>query len=212
MKELIIIGARGFGRETYVLATECLDFGVKFTIKGFLDDKFDALDSYSGYPPILGAVETYEIKPNDIFICARGDVRFKEKYAQIILEKGGDFISLVHPTAFISHNVIVGKGCIICRNALVSCDVKVDDFVTVQSNAVLGHDSKIGKWSILDSFTFLGGGTVLGKSVTVHTGAKIAPRLIIKDAVVVGMGSAVIRNVETELTVVGVPARVLAKK
>ena len=111
-------------------------------LKGFLDDKFDALVFIFRISSNLGAVETYEIKPNDIFICALGDVRFKEKYAQIILEKGGDFISLVHPTAFISHNVIVGKGCIICRNALVSCDVKVDDFVTVQSNAVLGHDSK----------------------------------------------------------------------
>ena len=44
MKHLLIIGARGFGREVYDLAMDCIEAGAEFDIKGFLDDKKDALD------------------------------------------------------------------------------------------------------------------------------------------------------------------------
>ena len=35
MKNLLIIGARGFGREIYNLALESIGYGTEFTIKGF---------------------------------------------------------------------------------------------------------------------------------------------------------------------------------
>lgn len=89
MKSLIIIGARGFGREVFDLAKECSGFGSEFYIKGFLDDKKDALVSFSNYPPILDSVEKYKIQENDIFVCALGDVVDKKKYVSLILAKGG---------------------------------------------------------------------------------------------------------------------------
>lgn len=53
MKNLLIIGARGFGREIYNLALESIGYGTEFTIKGFLDDKKEVLDGYDGYPSII---------------------------------------------------------------------------------------------------------------------------------------------------------------
>jgi hypothetical protein len=44
MKQLIIIGARGFGREVYSLAKRSIGYNEDFVMKGFLDDKLDALD------------------------------------------------------------------------------------------------------------------------------------------------------------------------
>jgi len=52
MPNLIIIGARGFGREIFNLAVDCIAAGANFTIKGYLDDKSDALQGYQNYPPI----------------------------------------------------------------------------------------------------------------------------------------------------------------
>ena len=53
MKNLLIIGARGFGREIFNMAHDCNGFGSEFIIKGFLDDKKDALDNFNGYVPIM---------------------------------------------------------------------------------------------------------------------------------------------------------------
>ena len=72
MKNLIIIGARGFGREVSDLAQYCIGYKSEFVIKGFLDDDNEILDKFIGYPPIIDSVENYAIEENDIFICEIG--------------------------------------------------------------------------------------------------------------------------------------------
>ena len=54
MKDLIIIGAGGFGRELFSAAREAVGFGEQFRVKGYLDANPAALDRFAGYPPILG--------------------------------------------------------------------------------------------------------------------------------------------------------------
>jgi hypothetical protein len=88
MKQLLIIGARGFGREFFYWAKECHGYGTAFGIKGFLDDKADALDRLPGYGPIISSVEGYEVQPGDVFTCALGDVRQKKRYVEMIRAKG----------------------------------------------------------------------------------------------------------------------------
>ncbi len=204
MKHLIIIGARGFGREVYNLYKDCSYSNMN--CKGFLDDKTDALTGYNNYPPILSSVESYMPEPDDVFICALGDVSYKEKYASIILEKGGIFISLIHPSASISMNTTIGKGCIIEKHAIVSCDANIGNFVTVMPHAVLGHDIQVGDWSHIGSFAFMGGFSKLGRSVTLHPTVNILPHKRVGDNATVGAGSVVIRPVKEETTVFGVPA------
>lgn len=209
MNNLLIIGARGYGRETYNMAVESIGYGETFVIKGYLDDKFDALDGFEGYPPIIDSVENYEIQKDDVFVCALGDVHYKKKYVDAILSKGGHFINLVHKDAYISRNVSMGQGCIICRQAGVSCDISIGDFVTLQSMVSLGHDVVIGNFCHLNSCALLGGGVVLGDLVTIHPSAVIHPHKKIGNNVIVGAGSVVIRNIKDNVTVIGNPATVL---
>ena len=102
MKDLLIIGARCFGREVYDLAMDCIDAGADFVVKGFLDDKKDALDGLGEYPPIVSSVEDYEIQPDDVFICGLGTPEWRKVYTEKILAKGGVFISLISPVVFLS--------------------------------------------------------------------------------------------------------------
>ena len=46
MKHLLIIGARGFGREIYNLAINSIGYQEEFDIKGYLDNKLEALCNY----------------------------------------------------------------------------------------------------------------------------------------------------------------------
>lgn len=207
MKHLIIIGARGYGRGVCDIARLMKNFDNEFDIKGFLDDKMDALDMYVGYPPIIGAVESYEIQEDDVFVCALGDVNYKRKYVELILKKGGNFMNIIHPSVHIGSNLKIGQGCVIAYGSFIDSDVQIGDFVNIQACVVVGHDSKIGDWTILDCHTFIGGFAMIGKSATIHTGAKILPKIIVGDCSTANAGSIVIRNVKKDSVVMGNPAR-----
>ena len=207
MKQLLIIGARGWGREVYDIAKACIAAGAEFMVKGFLDDKSDALDGYENYPPILGPVETYDVKPDDVFVCALGDVSYKKHYADIIESKGGMFVSLIHPTAILGNNAHIGVGCVVGAYANLSNDTRIGDFVTFSIKAGMGHDSSIGDYSHIGGFTNISGFVAIGEMVTVHPCCNILPHKKIGDKAVIGTSSVVLTNVKMGKTVYGNPAR-----
>ncbi|KFF05892.1 PglD-related sugar-binding protein [Flavobacterium reichenbachii] len=207
MKNLIIIGARGYGREVYNLALQCAGYQKDFTVKGFLDDKADALDGFENYPEIIGNVEDYTIQENDVFCCALGSVKWKKHYIELIESKNGTFINLIHPTVIIHSNVKLGNGLIAFMYSNISNDCTIGNYVTIQGFVAIGHDSKIGKWSHLNAYSFTGGFAVLEEEVTLNTRSTILPNITVRKGAVVGAASLVIKNVKENTTVFGVPAR-----
>lgn len=207
MKHLLIIGARGWGREVFDIATACIRAGADLSIKGFLDDKVDALYGYDNYPPIVGSVETYEIQQDDVFLCALGDVNFKYLYVQKILEKGGKFTTLIHPTAIVGNNAKIGKGCIVGAYANISCDTRVGDYVTFSIKSGMGHDSTIGDYSHIGGLTNISGFVEIGNNVTIHPCCNILPHRKIGEGATIGTGSVVLSNVKPKMTVFGNPAK-----
>lgn len=205
MKKLVIIGAGSYGREIYNLALESKGYGEKFIIKGFIDNLYDAVE-YENYPPILGIVEDYCPKTEDVFVCAIMDVEVKRKYIDIVLEKGGIFFTLIHKASRIWQNTIIGRGSIICDNVSISCDVTIGDFVTIQTMSVIGHDCVIGNYSHLNCFSFLGGKCKVGEMSTINTGAILLPGKKVGNHSIVGAGSVVLKSVKDGQTVFGYPA------
>lgn len=211
MRHLYIIGARGFGREVYNLFLECKnrlqDIVQDIECIGFLDDKSDALDKYSGYPPIVSSVEDFVPKENDVFICALGDVHFKKLYAEKIASRGGNFISLIHPDVHIGMNTKMGRGCIVRTACSIDCDITIGDFVTIMGYSVLGHDCQVSDWSHLGAYTFLGGFSSVGQLSTLHPGVRLLPHKKVGNEAIVGAGSVVLRNVKDKTSVFGIPAK-----
>lgn len=207
MKNLVIIGARGYGREVCGLARQCSGYNTEYTIKGFLDDKLDALDGFENYPAIISSVENYEVQDNDVFVCALGSVQWKKHYVEIILSKGGQFINLIHPTVVFTSNVKLGNGIIVFMYSNISNDCVLDDFVTIQGFVAIGHDSKIGKWCHINAYSFTGGYAVLEEEVCLNTRSTVLPNIIVRKGATVGAASLVIKNVKENTTVFGVPAK-----
>jgi len=208
MKKLIIIGAGSYGREIYNLALECNGYGLEFEIKGFLDNLYEEI-GYEGYPEILGKVDEYEPQANDVFVCALMDVDIKKKYIDIVAERGGKFINLIHKTASIWKNTKLGIGCIVREDVRISCDISIGNFVTIQPMSLLGHDVEVGDYCHLNTYSFLGGKVKIGDMSTINTGAIVLPGMEIGGHSVVGAGSVVMRNVGDGMTVLGNPARIM---
>lgn len=209
MKHLLIIGAGGFGREVYNMLPDSIGYGTDFRVKGFLDDKTDALQGMEGYPQIIDSVEHYVPQEDDVFICALGDAHRKRHCAEIILGKGGKFINIIHNTASIGRNTQIGLGCIITDNVGISCDITIGDFVTFLSYTIIGHDARIGNYCHLGCRSFMGGYSVLGDTTTIQTNSIVLPYVKVGNDCTVGAGAVVIKKVKDGNTVYGNPATVL---
>lgn len=192
---------------TYCLAQRCIDAGMDLAIKGFLDDKTSALDGYKDYAPIISSVEAYVPEENDVFICALGSPEYKKKYAQIILEKKGDFISLIDPTAVLEKNAEIGMGCIVMRDVRIGQDVQVGDFVTFDGRVIVSHDDVIGDYCHIGATSFIAGAVKVAQGVTVHPGSYIIPHKKIGERAIIGVCSVVVSNVKAFTTVFGNPAK-----
>lgn len=197
---LIIIGARAMGRETCAYAQE-----MGLSVKGFLDSKADALAGFPGYPPVLAAVEDYQVANEDVFVCALGDPEYKQRYVDIIVAKGGRFVSVIHPTAYLGRNVKIGDGSIICPNATITNDTILGEHVILNVGASINHDNRIGAFSTICPGCRLAGRVTIGKYVFIGTGALLIPDVSLGDNVYVAAGATVTKSFETG-RLMGVPA------
>lgn len=208
MKNLIIVGAGGFGREVYNWALADADCDRKWTITGFLDDNPAALDGFDYPVDIIDSITDYRPADNDLFICAIGAPAIKRKVCESLSGRSAQFISLIHPDSIIGMNVSIGRGAIICPKVVVTCDISIGDFVTINCHSSVGHDARIGDWTTISGHCDITGQCKLGEMVFVGSGARIVPLKTVGDHATVGAGSVVIRHVAPETKVFGNPARV----
>lgn len=209
MKNIIIIGARGTGQSVYKQVYDYIQDYDCYQIKGFLDDDPTVIKNPQDYPPILGSVESYEIQPDDCFLSALGDPVYRKKYVEIIVGKGGEFISLVSKKSYVVNNVKLGKGVLIGPFNFIDANVEIGDHCLILSFCNIGHDTKIGNYCEFEPYTAVSGNVSIGNCVTLHARATVAPKLCLGDGSVIGAGSVVLRDVESYSTVFGSPARKL---
>lgn len=207
MKHLIIIGARGWGRECYWAAQHTAEYNIQYDIRGFLDSNNHALDNLIGdYPPILGNVEDYVIQEDDVFFCAMGDPKWRKHYAEIIEKKGGNFISIISILAIINENTIIRPGCIIGANTIVSDNVIIDKHAMIHGFCTIGHDSHISEYASIESYVFLGGHSDVGALSVMHPKSMLVANKSVGNEVIVGAASVVMRNIKDGLHIHGNPA------
>ena len=208
MKKLIIIGAGGMGRTVYSNALESLGYGEKFVVEGFIDDNLQALDGFSGYPPILGTIRDYQPQSDDVFVSSIGSA-VRRPCMEEIIARGGEFIELIHQTARVYQNARLGKGNFIGAFSVIGNDVVIGDYNMIQSYTVIGHDARIGSWNRIDTHVSCGGGIVVDDDVNIHTGSVISHKVVVESGAHVGACSFVIRRVKAGTTVFGNPAKKL---
>jgi len=206
VKRLVIVGAGGFGREMFAAAREAVGFGEDFVIGGFLDANPGALDGFSGYPPILGSPADYEPGPDDVFITALGSIPARRRCAEAIEAKGGRFVSIVHRTAVVGPNVLVGEGSFLAPNVSLTADVTVGRHACVFHNTSVGHDSRICDYAHVYAQCAIGGGVTVGEGASVFPGSVVVPRRRLGANSVVGAGSVVFVDVPEGVRVHGNPA------
>ncbi|MBO7521294.1 MAG: hypothetical protein J6T16_03545 [Opitutales bacterium] len=157
MKNFVIAGAGGFGREVYSYLLNALENSGN-NVRGFLDDNPRALDGFGFARKIISGFASYAPLEGDAVIFAVANPKFKRQAAQILIERGANFESFIHPKAAISKYAKIGTGVVVAPFCVVEADAQIGDFVSVNVAAKISNSAKIGKFSTISSNCVVGGG------------------------------------------------------
>ncbi len=211
MKNIVIIGAGYLAREVCSYVKACTLEGQNWRLKGFLDDRTDALSGFNYSSPILSGVETYEPRDGDLFVCALGHPVHKEKYCSMIKAKGGRFATLVHPSAIVGDNVVMQEGALVGPLAVLTSDITIGKYAYVGPHCDVGHDSIVGRYTQLSGNVCLGGRVVVEDSVFMGLSVTVIPGVKLGTKCHIGAGSVVLKNVKPLSRVFGNPAVVIGE-
>lgn len=207
MKDLLIVGAGGFGRELLQWSKEINERTPRWNIRGFLDDDLHALDGYDCNYEILGKISEWQPNDNEEFVIALGFPEVKKRVITSLLERGADIVSLIHPDAHVGSFCKIGKGCIIYPDTRITVNVTIGDYVTILAQNFVGHDVRIGSYSTVFGSCSINGYVEIGESVLLNNSASTVPNIKIGDGAVIGAGSVVISNVKPGRHMFGNPAK-----
>jgi sugar O-acyltransferase (sialic acid O-acetyltransferase NeuD family) len=207
MKQLIIIGTGNLGKIIHDLALESSEFNKQWEIKGFLGCRNEDTQADECYPAMVGLLNDYSPMSEDVFICALTQLHEKRHAVEVIENKGGKFINLIHKNANINRTAMLGKGITVGAYTTISVHSVIEDHVTIQDHCNIGHDSTIKPYCNLYVGVLLSGKNLVEESVSLFTGSTVYPNIKIKKNATVGAGSVVMRHVKEGTTVLGNPAK-----
>lgn len=208
MKDLIIIGAGDFARETAWIVERINNMDPTWNLLGFTDSKNfgDRLEGYT----ILGPDDIVCGYKNDLWVvCAIGNgIQRKQVLSKIRQIKPNVHIAtLIDPDAIIGKCVSIGEGSIVCAGSKLTVNINVGISSIINLNCTLGHDVCIGAFCTINPGCNISGRVTIGQLTNVGTGTQIIQNIKIAEQSNIGAGSVVIRDLDIEGTYVGVPVR-----
>lgn len=208
MKDLYIIGAGAFGRETAWVAERINEAGEGWNICGFVDDDSTAWGKTEGGYPVLGGTELLLNSKKRVYvICAIGTGKTRKKIISRLTGRPNiEFATLIDPSVIQGARAKVGRGTILCAGTILAVDSVIGDHVIVNFDCTIGHDVVLSDYVTANPGVHLSGYVTVGECTEIGTGASVIQGKNICGNVIIGAGAAVIRDITESGTYVGVPA------
>lgn len=208
MKDLIIFGCGGLGQEIAWLVEEINEYDKKWNLIGFIDSYPDAQNkSFIGYP-VLGPYSVRAKYKDAYYVVAFGDPRLRRKIVEEVNGANVKWANLFSPTTRIHRSNSIGVGVVIGRYTDLTLDCRIGNHVMLNIHVVLGHDVTIGDYSIVSPNVTINGGAKIGSTCSIGANAFVRD-ITIGDYVTVGSSSCVVKDIEADCVVAGVPAKII---
>ncbi len=212
MKNIVIIGAGGVGKEAALIIDQINNFIPTWNVIGFLDDNPKNLGKILNGHRIIGNVELLNNMNNDIYLVV-AIANYKTKKSIVSKLKGKfEFATLIHPRVSIHDFMTVGNGTIIYEGAILTTNIKIGEHVIISPKCGIGHDSIVKDYVSLLWNVNISGGDTIEEGVLMGSGSTIIQNLSIGKGSIIGAGCVVVKDIPEYSTAVGVPARVIKRE
>lgn len=124
---------------------------------------------------------------------------------------GYDFATVVHPSAIVASDVVLGEGAQIMAGAVIQPGSRIGINSIVNTRSSVDHDCIIGDHVHIAPGVTLSGGVKTGTGCHIGTGATVIQGITIGPDSVIGAGALVICDIPAKVTAFGIPAKVVIK-
>ena len=203
-----IIGGGGHGS----VVADIIERLPQFTLAGFLDARLEPGSKILGYE-VLGTTDTLtlQILKHDLqgIVIAVGDNWTRSRLADFVRTTSPTIVfpTIIHPSAIIGKNVIIGQGTVLMPGAVVNCNAQIGEFCILNTKSSLDHDTTIGNFVSFAPMTCTGGGARIGNYSAICIGTNVIDRITIGEHTVIGAGSTVLHDQPSCIIAYGTPAR-----
>ena len=198
-KTIVIIGASGHGKVVADIAKKA-----GYTKILFLDDN-DQLISCGGYS-VAGRVADYKTYDCDM-IVAIGNTEVRQRIQTELMNAGKHLATLIHPAAVIGENIVIGDGTVVMAGAVVNPGVTIGKGCIINTCASVDHDCVLEDYVHISVGSHLAGNVHVGNGTWIGIGTVISNNISITSGCVIGAGTVVVRDIKSEGTYAGVPAK-----
>jgi sugar O-acyltransferase (sialic acid O-acetyltransferase NeuD family) len=134
----------------------------------------------------------------------------KSRYEMVQkLPKETKYFTFIHPTALLMENVTIGEGSFIGANCILTTNIKIGKHAILNRGNQIGHDCVIGDYFSMMPGAIVSGNVRIYDAVYMGCNSSIREKLSIHSLSTIGMGGAVVKNINDGETYVGVPTKKL---
>ncbi len=208
MKDIVIIGAGGLGREVAQLIKDINQDKKTWNLLGFIDETVEKHGRVINDTAVLGSFDWLEKenRKNLWAVCALGNPRDKYKLLKRALPVSINYATLIHPDARINKYSEVGFDCIICCNTFISVNTKIGNHICINPGCGIGHDTVIEDYSSLYWNVTLSGNVYIHEGCEIGSKATVIQKKTVGKWSILGAGAVVVKDIPDFCTAVGVPA------
>ncbi len=138
---------------------------------------------------------------------AIGDNKERKELFENLSSIGFDMPTVMHPTALIEKDALIGNGCFVCMGAKIGTEVCIGDNCVVYTGSILDHEVRLEDSVYISPGCSVAGKVLIKEGSFIGIGSSIREKISIGKNVVVGAGSVVIGDIPDNFTVAGVPAK-----
>jgi len=202
MNKLIIIGAGGHGR----VVADCAELNGYREIE-FLDDCYPERTT-TGKWQVIGKVSDWQKYLNNTdFIVAFGNNVLRSKTISLLQKNDINLISLIHPKAVLSTDIILGQSCVVLANAVINIGSTVNDGCIINTSATVDHDCHLAKCVHISPGANIAGGVKVGAFSWIGIGSAVIEYISLGINTKTGAGAVITAPTDENALYVGIPAK-----
>lgn len=207
MRDIVIVGASGFGKEVAFLIEDINACEPRWRLVGFLDDAAAKQGSECLGTPVLGGTEWLRDHRGVACAVGVGDPRVRRRIVRRVEAWGVEFPCLVHPGVVMHKTVSMRDGVIICAGNILTVEITLGRHVHLNLSNTVGHGAVLGDFCTVYPGVNISGDVTLEAGVSMGTGSEVIQGLRVGAGTVVGAGATVVKDLAANVVAVGSPAR-----